>query len=225
MVSPGAPVGPLDLGPGLSGRGRCELPWASTAKANSFSGPFCGFLYLWSSESRAPGSRDCSECSFTPRPRRIWTEFRLWTGRLRPSDFEFGRRNGTRRRYFIGGNVGNTTSRFFALPRHKSRGIRTCSPSLGGFEGVSPCAGSRRGTGFTATIYYRLPSGTRRSLALFGRSVGGAAKMLHARRPGSPVAAARRCASDRPLLLATGGRRCMAWSCMRRFGWQLSMRG
>ena len=64
--------------------------------------------------------------------------------------------------------------------------------------------------------------------------VGGAAKMLHARRPGSPVAAARRCAGDRPLLLATGGRRCMAscrrrrcmaWSCMRRFGWQLSMRG
>ena len=49
--------------------------------------------------------------------------------------------------------------------------------------------------------------------------------MLHARRPGGPVAAAQNCATHGPLSVATRGRRCTAWSSMRRFDWRLSTRG
>ena len=54
-------------------------------------------------------------------------------------------------------------------------------------------------------------------------AVGGGI-MLHARRPGGPVAAAQNCATHGPLSVATRGRRCTAWSSMRRFDWRLSTR-
>ena len=55
-------------------------------------------------------------------------------------------------------------------------------------------------------------------------SVNGGGIMLHARRPGGPVAAAQNCATHGPLSVATRGRRCTAWSSMRRFDWRLSTR-
>ena len=54
--------------------------------------------------------------------------------------------------------------------------------------------------------------------------VNGGGIMLHARRPGGPVAAAQKCATHGPLSVATRGRRCTAWSSMRRFDWRLSTR-
>ena len=48
--------------------------------------------------------------------------------------------------------------------------------------------------------------------------------MLHARRPGGPVAAAQNCATHGPLSVSMRGRRCTAWSSMRRFDWRLSTR-
>ena len=54
--------------------------------------------------------------------------------------------------------------------------------------------------------------------------VNGGGIMLHARRPGGPVAAAQNCATHGPLAVATRGRRCTAWSSMRRFDWRLSTR-
>ena len=56
------------------------------------------------------------------------------------------------------------------------------------------------------------------------REVNGGGIMLHARRPGGPVAAAQNCATHGPLSVATRGRRCTAWSSMRRFDWRLSTR-
>ena len=58
----------------------------------------------------------------------------------------------------------------------------------------------------------------------FRISVNGGGIMLHARRPGGPVAAAQNCATHGPLSVATRGRRCTAWSSMRRFDWRLSTR-
>ena len=55
-------------------------------------------------------------------------------------------------------------------------------------------------------------------------TVNGGGIMLHARRPGGPVAAAQNCATHGPLAVATRGRRCTAWSSMRRFDWRLSTR-
>ena len=57
-----------------------------------------------------------------------------------------------------------------------------------------------------------------------GQGVNGGGIMLHARRPGGPVAAAQNCATHGPLSVATRGRRCTAWSSMRRFDWRLSTR-
>ena len=57
-----------------------------------------------------------------------------------------------------------------------------------------------------------------------GKTVNGGGIMLHARRPGGPVAAAQNCATHGPLAVATRGRRCTAWSSMRRFDWRLSTR-
>ena len=54
--------------------------------------------------------------------------------------------------------------------------------------------------------------------------VNGGGIMHHARRPGGPVAAAQNCATHGPLSVATRGRRCTAWSSMRRFDWRLSTR-
>ena len=56
------------------------------------------------------------------------------------------------------------------------------------------------------------------------RDVNGGGIMLHARRPGGPVAAAQNCATHGPLAVATRGRRCTGWSSMRRFDWRLSTR-
>ena len=55
-------------------------------------------------------------------------------------------------------------------------------------------------------------------------AVNGGGIMHHARRPGGPVAAAQKCATHGPLSVATRGRRCTAWSSMRRFDWRLSTR-
>ena len=55
-------------------------------------------------------------------------------------------------------------------------------------------------------------------------SVNGGGIMLHARRPGGPVAAAQKCATHGPLSVATRGGGCTAWSSMRRFDWRLSTR-
>ena len=55
-------------------------------------------------------------------------------------------------------------------------------------------------------------------------TVNGGGIMLHARRPGGPVAAAQNCATHGPLSVAMRGRRCTAWSSMRRFDWRLSTR-
>ena len=49
--------------------------------------------------------------------------------------------------------------------------------------------------------------------------------MHHAERSGGPVAAAQKCATHGPLLVVARGRRCTAWSSMRRFDWRLSTRG
>ena len=49
--------------------------------------------------------------------------------------------------------------------------------------------------------------------------------MLQARRPGGPVAAAQNCVIHGPLSVVARGRRCTAWSSMRRFDWRLSTRG
>ena len=54
--------------------------------------------------------------------------------------------------------------------------------------------------------------------------VNGGGIMHHARRPGGPVAAAQNCATHGPLLVVARGRRCTAWSSMRRFDWRLSTR-
>ena len=48
--------------------------------------------------------------------------------------------------------------------------------------------------------------------------------MPHAERPGGPVAAAQKCATHGPLSVVSRGRRCPAWSFMRRLGWRLSTR-
>ena len=55
--------------------------------------------------------------------------------------------------------------------------------------------------------------------------VNGGGIMLHARRPGGPVAAAQKCATDSPLSVETRGGGCTAWSSMQRYGLRLSMRG
>ena len=54
--------------------------------------------------------------------------------------------------------------------------------------------------------------------------VNGGGIMHHAERPDGPVAAAQKCANHGPLSVATRGRRCTAWSSMRRFDWRLSTR-
>ena len=56
-------------------------------------------------------------------------------------------------------------------------------------------------------------------------SVNGGGIMHHAERSGGPVAAAQNCATHGPLLVVARGRRCTAWSSMRRFDWRLSTRG
>ena len=48
--------------------------------------------------------------------------------------------------------------------------------------------------------------------------------MHHAERLDGPVAAAQKCANHGPLSVAARGRRCTAWSSMRRFDWRLSTR-
>ena len=48
--------------------------------------------------------------------------------------------------------------------------------------------------------------------------------MHHAERSGGPVAAAQNCATYSPLSVVVRGRRCTAWSSMRRFDWRLSTR-
>ena len=63
-----------------------------------------------------------------------------------------------------------------------------------------------------------------RQLPRMNPIVNGGGIMLHARRPGGPVAAAQNCATHGPLSVATRGRRCTAWSSMRRFDWRLSTR-
>ena len=73
-----------------------------------------------------------------------------------------------------------------------------------------------------AWCLFRAPvEGTRQSKTVL---VNGGGIMLHARRPGGPVAAAQNCATHGPLSVATRGRRCTAWSSMRRFDWRLSTR-
>ena len=49
--------------------------------------------------------------------------------------------------------------------------------------------------------------------------------MHHAERLGGSVAAAQNCATYSPMSVVVRGRRCTAWSSMRRFDWRLSMRG
>ena len=56
-------------------------------------------------------------------------------------------------------------------------------------------------------------------------AVNGGGIMHHAERSGGPVAAAQNCATHGPLLVVARGRRCTAWSSMRRFDWRLSTRG
>ena len=55
--------------------------------------------------------------------------------------------------------------------------------------------------------------------------VNGGGIMHHAERSGGPVAAAQNCATHGPLLVVVRGRRCTAWSSMRRFDWRLLTRG
>ena len=57
-----------------------------------------------------------------------------------------------------------------------------------------------------------------------GPCVNGGGIMHHAERSDGPVAAAQKCANHGPLSVATRGRRCTAWSSMRRFDWRLSTR-
>ena len=57
-----------------------------------------------------------------------------------------------------------------------------------------------------------------------GQGVNGGGIMHHAERPGGPVAAAQNCATYSPLSVVVRGRRCTAWSSMRRFVWRLSTR-
>ena len=54
--------------------------------------------------------------------------------------------------------------------------------------------------------------------------VNGGGIMHHAERLDGPVAAAQKCANHGPLSVAARGRRCTAWSSMRRFDWRLSTR-
>ena len=54
--------------------------------------------------------------------------------------------------------------------------------------------------------------------------VNGGGIMLHAKRPGGPVAAAQKCATYGPLSVLARGGGCTAWSSMRRFDWRLSRR-
>ena len=58
-----------------------------------------------------------------------------------------------------------------------------------------------------------------------GLRVNGGGIMHHAERSGGPVAAAQNCATHGRLLVMARGRRCTAWSSMRRFDWRLSTRG
>ena len=86
---------------------------------------------------------------------------------------------------------------------------------------VSPAHGDQEGTAynghFGCTCYH--------PLFVFNQfGVNGGGIMLHARRPGGPVAAAQNCATHGPLSVARRGRRCTAWSSMRRFDWRLSTR-
>ena len=62
------------------------------------------------------------------------------------------------------------------------------------------------------------------SYAFAVADVNGGGIMLHARRPGGPVAAVQNCATHGPLSVATRGGGCTAWSSMRRFDWRLSTR-
>ena len=62
------------------------------------------------------------------------------------------------------------------------------------------------------------------TITLILKAVNGGGIMLHARRPGGPVAAAQKCATQGPLSVATRGGGCTAWSSMRRFDWRLSTR-
>ena len=62
------------------------------------------------------------------------------------------------------------------------------------------------------------------TITLILKAVNGGGIMLHARRPGGPVAAAQKCATHGPLSVATRGGGCTAWSSMRRFDWRLSTR-
>ena len=54
--------------------------------------------------------------------------------------------------------------------------------------------------------------------------VNGGGIMHHAERSGGPVAAAQKCPTHGPLSVVARGRRCTAWSSMRRFDWRLSTR-
>ena len=65
---------------------------------------------------------------------------------------------------------------------------------------------------------------TKSSYSVTIKAVNGGGIMLHARRPGGPVAAAQKCATHGPLSVATRGAGCTAWSSMRRFDWRLSTR-
>ena len=49
--------------------------------------------------------------------------------------------------------------------------------------------------------------------------------MHHAERSGGPVAAEQECATHGPLSVLARGRRCTAWSSMRRFDWKLTVKG
>ena len=75
-------------------------------------------------------------------------------------------------------------------------------------------------------VLHPFPEGARRARRRdgFPACVNGGGIMLHARRPGGPVAAAQNCATHGLLSVATRGRRCTAWSSMRRFDWRLSTR-
>ena len=68
-------------------------------------------------------------------------------------------------------------------------------------------------------------NGLRGLLTEYGEVVNGGGIMHHAERSDGPVAAAQKCATHGPLSVATRGRRCTAWSSMRRFDWRLSTRG